>query len=275
MSNCRVVFVPDRFSDHRSWAGIDDRLGTGAEVIHLDQQCALPWDTGDAAIVSIARSVLPRDGCDVVAAAGHGGPFAVALASAGLARGVVLFAPEIPFDRVPDDVELGLDSPDADFLAPYQALADAMDDADPDRWRALLTDVVRQTAPPGSAAAEVELAAAIAGDHAAEMRAEMLAFAAACAAERPQPAAAELARLEARGQWLDRLAALSVPVLTVVPAQTRFVAETISRYAQRHDIVLTDNRDPLAPGGSRAAASAAIQRTLDRVSDSAGASSSK
>jgi hypothetical protein len=77
--------------------------------------------------------------------------------------------------------------------------------------------------------------------------------------------------LQARGQWLEWLAALTVPVLTVVPARIRFVAETIGKFARLHDIVLTDNHDPLAPGGNRAEASAAIQRMLDRVSRPASA----
>jgi hypothetical protein len=201
-----------------------------------------------------------------VAAAGLASPFAVALAGAGIARSLVLFRPDMPFDRIPDDVDLTLDLPDPDFLAPYEALVSAMDDADPDRWRALLTEIVRRAAPAGAASAEVTLAATIAGDHAAEMRAEMMAFAAAGAADRAPPGDVELARLGARGQWLDGLAALTVPVLTVVPAQIRFIADTIGRFARLHDIVLTDNGDPLAPGGSRAQASAAIQRMLDRVS---------
>jgi hypothetical protein len=275
MSKRRVLFIPDRFADHRMWASISDRLPDAVDVVHLDQLCQLPWAAGDAAIVGIARTVLPADGCDVAAAAGQASPLAVALAGAGLARSLVLFGPEIPFDRVPEDVDLTLDLPDADILAPYELLVGAMDDADPQQWRALLTDVVRQTAPAGATAAEVELAAAIARDHAAELRAELLAFAAASAAERPLPAELEVARLEARGQWLDRLATLSVPVVTVVPARIRFVADTVGRFGQRHDIVLTDNRDPLAPGGSRHEARAAIERLLDRVSGQDGANAAK
>jgi hypothetical protein len=269
----RVVFIPDGFADHRMWTDISDRIGDGIEVVHLDQHGELPWTAGEAAIVSLARSVLPADGCDVVAAAGQAGPLAVALAAAGIARSLVLFGPEIPFDRIPDDVDLAVDPPDADFLAPYEPLVSAMGDADPHQWRALLMDVVRQTAPPGATPAEVDLAATIAGDHAAEMRAEMQAFAATSAAERPQPDDVEMARLRARGRWLDRLGALSIPVVTVVPARARFVAETMSRFTQRHDIVLTDGSDPLAPGGSRAEARAAILGILGRVSRPADARS--
>jgi len=189
-----------------------------------------------------------------------------AVAGAGLARSVVVFEPEVPFDRVPEDVDLNLDQPEPDFLAPYERLVTAMDHASPPEWRKLLTDIIRETAPPGATAAEVDLTTAITADHAADIRAELLAFAAASAADRPPPDDAELAQLEARGQWLDRLAALTVPVLTVVSARTRFVADTIGRYAPQHDAVLTDNRDPLAPGGSRADAAAAIERLLTRAS---------
>jgi hypothetical protein len=233
--------------------------------LHLDQLIQMPWTAGDASVVAAARVVLPADGCDVAAAAGQACPFAVALARAGLARSLVLFAPEIPFDRIPDNVDVALDLPDADFLAPFQSLVTALSAADPDHWRTLLVEVVRQTAPPTTAPAELDLAIAIASDHAEEMRAEMQAFAAIDAVERDLPDDVQLARLQARGQWLDRLAALRVPVLVVVPARARFLAETVTRIASDADAVLTDGADTFAPGGSRAAAVAAIERMLDRV----------
>jgi hypothetical protein len=261
----RVVLIPDRFSDHRAWAGIADRLEERAEVIHLDQLIQMPWATGDASVVSAARVGLTADGCDVAAAAGQACPFAVALAGAGLARSLVLFAPEIPFDRIPDDVDLTLDLPDANFLEPYQPLADALTDADADQWRALVAEVVRQTAPATTALADVDLAIAIASEHAEEMRAEMQAFAAASAADRDLGDDVQLAQLRARGQWLDRLGALRVPVVVVVPYRTRFLAETVTRIAIDGDAVLTDGADTFAPGGSKAAAVAAIERMVDRV----------
>ena len=261
----RVVLIPDRFSDHRMWADLPDRLGGRAEVIHLDEYIQLPWAAGETAIVAAARVVLSSDGCDVAAAAGQACPFAVALARAGLARSLVLYSPEVPFDRIPDDVDLTLDQPGADFLAPYQPLIDALTDGDPDRFRALLANVLRQTAPATTEPAELDLAIAIASDHAEEMRAELQAFAAVDAVERDLPDDVQLARLRARGQWLDDLAALRVPVLVVAPGRVRFLAETITRLASDAGALLTDGADAFAPGGSRAAAVAAVERMLDRV----------
>lgn len=177
----------------------------------------------------------------------------------------MLFAPEIPFDRIPDDVDLTLDLPDRDLLAPYLPLTDALTDADPDHWRALLTDVIRQTAPVTAVPAELDLAIAIASDHAEEMRAEMQTFAAASAADRDPPEDVQRAQLRARGQWLDHLAALRVPILVVAPGRVRFLAETITRLATDASALLTDGADTFAPGGSRAAAVVAVERMLDRL----------
>jgi hypothetical protein len=261
-----VLFIADRFSDYRMWTGISDSLADDVGVIHLDERIQLPWDGGASAIVSAARTVLPADGVDVVVADGQAAPFAVALADAGLARSLVLFAPDIPFDRIPDDVDLDLEPPPDDVLAAYTPLADAMTSADDEQWRDLVVQVVRQTAPGDIPQAEVDLAVAIARDHAAEMRAQMLEFAAADARERELPDEVQLAHLRARGQWIDRLAALTVPVMTVVPARGKFRAETMSRIAQRHEIVLTEPFNAMAPGGNRAQAAAAIQRMLNNVS---------
>jgi hypothetical protein len=262
----RVALIPDRYSDHRMWADLPDRLAYRAEVIHLDEHIQLPWAAGEAAIVAAARVALSSDGCDVAAAAGQACPFAVALGRAGLARSLVLFAPEIPFDRIPDDVDLTLDLPDNDFLAPYQPLIDALTKADPGDWRALLTDVIRQTAPTTTAPGELDLAIAIARDHAEEMRAELQAFAADSAVDRDLPDDVQRAQLRARGQWLDYLAALRVPILVVAPGRSRFLAQTITRLASYASALLTDGADTFAPGGSRAAAVAAVESMLDRVS---------
>jgi hypothetical protein len=108
----RVVLIPDRYSDHRVWADLPGRLADRADVIHLDEHIQLPWAAGVTAIVAAARVVLSPAGCDVAAGAGQACPFAVALGRAGLARSLVLFAPEVPFDRIPDDVDLTLDPPE-------------------------------------------------------------------------------------------------------------------------------------------------------------------
>ena len=83
----QVLLIPDRLSDYRMWAGMPDRLGHRAEVSHLDRLIQLPWH-GGSAVVELARVQRPG-GWDVVVAAGKASSFAVALAAAGLARGLV------------------------------------------------------------------------------------------------------------------------------------------------------------------------------------------
>jgi hypothetical protein len=175
----RVLLIPARFTDWRMWAGIPDRLARRAAVTHLDQLISLPWAAAPDAIVGLARSQEPGE-WDVVVAAGQACPFAVALAAAGLGRGLVLIQPEIPFDRIPEDVDPGLAMPDSAALAPYEVLVGAMHAATPQEWRSLLTQTIRQTVPPDLPHDELHLMVQLAGDHAAEVRAELLDF------ERPE-----------------------------------------------------------------------------------------
>jgi hypothetical protein len=265
----RVLLVPDRFSDYRMWGGIPDRLAGRAEVSHLDRLIQLPWSGGSGAVVRLARGQRPG-GWDVVVAAGRASPFAVALAEAGLTRGLVLAEPEIPFNRIPDEVEFTLKLPDDDVLAPYEPLVSAMHDASPEQWRDMMIECLRQTSRPDLAPAELDLAIQMATDHAADVRAELLAFAAADAAERDLPDEVQLAQLHARGRWLDQLAKLTVPVMTVVPAPMRHYAQTVSRYAAEAEIVIIGST--IQPGGAqdgvRDEAAAAIVRMLDRVGGS-------
>ena len=262
----RVVLIPDQFSDYRMWGGIPDRLARRAEVSQLDRLIQLPWGGPSGAVVDLARGQQPG-GWDVVVAAGRASPFAVALAAAGLARGLMLVEPEIPFNRIPDDVEFAPKMPDPGMLAPFEPLVSAMHDASPEQWREMMIDVVRQTSRPDLPPAELELAVQIATDHAAGVRAELLAFAAADAAERDLPDDVQLAQLHARGRWLDQLATLAIPVITVVPAPMRPYAQTVSRYAAEAEIVITGST--IQPGGARDGArdqaAAAIERMLDRV----------
>ncbi|HEY7324282.1 MAG TPA: hypothetical protein VH520_05600 [Streptosporangiaceae bacterium] len=262
----RVLLIPARFTDWRMWAGIPDRLSRRAAVSHLDQLISLPWTGAPDAVAGLARGQAPG-GWDVVVAAGQACPFAVALGAAGLARGIVLAEPEIPFDRIPEDVDVVIEPPDPDVLAPYEHLVAALHDADPEQWRALVRQAVRQTSPSAVPPAELDLAVQLAGDHAADFRAELLAFEAASAAERSLPDPGQLARLHARGHWLDQLAALTIPVVTVVPAVRRYVAETIGKLAVYPEAALTDGTI-LAGGaqpGARDQAAAAIERLLEVV----------
>ena len=262
----RVLLIPDRFSDYRMWGGIPDRLARRAEVSHLDRLIQLPRGGGSGAVVEQARGQRPG-GWDVVVAAGLATPVAVALAAAGLARGLVLAEPEIPFDRIPDDVEFALTMPADDVLAHYEPLISVLYDASPEQWRERMINVLRQTTRPDLPPAELELAVQIATDHAADVRAELLAFAAADAAERELSDDVQLAQLHARGRWLDQLAGLTVPVMTVIPAPMRPYGLTVSRYAAEAEIVITDGT--IQAGGAQPAArdqaAAAIERMLDRL----------
>jgi hypothetical protein len=262
----RVLLIPDQFSDYRMWGGIPDRLAGRAEVSHLDRLIQLPWGGPSGAVVDLARAGQPG-GWDLAVAAGRACPFAVALAAAGLVRGCVLAEPEIPFNRIPDDIEFALTMPDASMLTPYEPLISAMHDASPQQWREMMIDVLRQTSRPDLPPAELELAIQIAADYAADVRAELLAFAAADAAERGLPDDVQLAQLHSRGTWLDQLAGLTVPVMTVVPAPMRSYGLTVSRYAAEAEIVITEST--IQAGGARPAArdqaAAAIEHMLDRV----------
>jgi hypothetical protein len=179
----------------------------------------------------------------------------------------VLAEPEIPFDRIPDDVDFAPKMPDPSMLAPFEPLVSVMHEASPEQWQEMMIDVVRQTSRPDLPPAELELAVQIATDHAADVRAELLAFAAADSADRDLPDDVQLGQLHARGRWLDQLARLAVPVMTVVPAPMRAYAQTVSRYAAEAEIVITFST--IQPGGARDGArdqvAAAIERMLDRV----------
>lgn len=261
----RVLFIPQRFSDYRMWGDIPARLAGRAKAIHLDQHLQLAWADSRTVVASV-RGLLAPGGCDVAVAAGDTCPFAVELADAGLAGSLVLLDPEIPFDRIPDDVEVSFGAVPDDILAPYEPIVSALHDADPDEWRDLIVGLVRQTMAAGADPAELERAVSIAADHAAEVRAELQAFAAADAAERDLPDEVQLARFRTRGRWLDQLASLTLPVVTVVPAAARSRATTLSRLAPpQHEVVLTQARYVLLPGGRDGQAAAAIERMLDRA----------
>jgi len=262
----RVLMIPDRFTDWRMWAGISDRLARGAAVSHLDQMISLPWTAAPDAVVGLARSLAPG-GWDVVVAAVQACPFGVALAAARLGLGLVLVQPEIPFDRIPEDVDLGPATPDLDAQAPFEVLIGAMHAATPDVWRELLTQTIRQTAPRGVPRDELDLAVQLAGDHAAEVRADLLDCERAELAERYLPGDAQGLWRRERGRWLDQLATLTLPVLAVVPGPERFIGETIGRIARNLETLVLTERGIVPPSAAAARdqAAAAIERLLDRV----------
>jgi hypothetical protein len=264
-----VLFIPDQLTDHRMWAGIPHRLARRAAVSHLDLLVSLPWSADAAAVVPLARGQAPA-GWDVVVAAGRGAPFAVALAAAALARGLVLVEPPIPLDRVPEDVELPLSTPGTDALLPFEVLVSELHDATPDEWRELLMQTIRQTTPADVPPGELDLVLRMAADHAAEMRAELIAFEAAEAAGRNLADDVQWKRQRDRGQWLDQLASLTVPVLTIVPSPRRFAGQTIGRLGEDTQTVITQRGIvPPSTAVARDQAATAMERLLDRIDSSA------
>jgi hypothetical protein len=260
-----ILFIPDQLTDYRMWAGIPRRLAYRALVSHLDQLIRLPWSAEAAAVVPLARSQAPR-GWDVVVAAGRGSPFAVALAAADLARGLVLVEPPVPVNRIPGDLDLPLTTPGRDALLPYEALVSELHDAIPDEWRELLVQTIRQTTPPDVPSDELDLVLRMAADHAAEARAELIAFEAAEAAGWSVADDVQWTRQRDRGQWLDQLARLTVPVLTIVPAAQRFVGQTIGRLGEDTQTVVTASGIvPPSTAVARDQAATAMERLLDRL----------
>jgi hypothetical protein len=259
----QVLFIPDHLTDYRMWAGLPDRLAQRAAVSHLDQLISLPWSADPADAVPLARSQAPA-GWDVVVAAGRSARFAVALAAAGLARSLVLVEPPVPLDRVPEDLDLPLSTPDRDDLLPYETLISELHDARPDEWRDLLVQTIRQTTPPDVPQDELDLVVRMAADHAAEARAELIAFEAAEAAGRYSADEVQWKRQRDRGEWLDQLATLTLPVLTIVPVPARYAGRTISRLTEDAQTVVTQRGIvPPSSAVARDQAARAMERLLD------------
>jgi hypothetical protein len=115
---------------------------------------------------------------------------------------------------------------------------------------------------------ELDLMVQIADDHAAEVRAELLDFERAEMAERYLPEEAPCLWRRERGQWLDQLATLTLPVLPVVSRAERFIGETIRRIARNLETLVVTERGVVPPStaASRDQVAAAIERLLGRVS---------
>jgi voltage-gated potassium channel Kch len=107
----------------------------------------------------------------------------------------------------------------------------------------------------------------IAGDHAAEVRAELLDFERAEAAERYLPDDAQWLWRRERGRWLDQLGTLTLPVLAIVPGSERFVGETIGRIAKNLETLVVTEQGIVPPStaAARDQVAAAIERLLDRI----------
>ena len=259
----RILFIPDRFSDHRMWSDIPDRLEGRAEAIHFEQHRHIPWTAGPTKeFAETARALAPEGGFDIAVGAGQASRFAFALAEAGLASGLVLFSPWL--DCVPDDVHVDVSGlGDLEHvLDPYLPVVAALDDPDPARRREIFLQVLSDTAGPDAEPAELELANAMFTDHAAEFFAELQDTAAAAADGRVQPDPPWLLR-----PWLDRLADLPAPVTAVCGDRRGAIGEAIARRARHAEIVNVPGGGALlAPAESRARAAGALLHMLDRIS---------
>jgi hypothetical protein len=139
-------------------------------------------------------------------------------------------------------------------------IAEALGEPDPERRREILLQVVRDTVGPGLDPAELDLALAMAGDHAEEFFADLRAAAAAAAGE-PQPDPPWLEH-----PWIDRLADLNVPVMAVVAPRAGGLRQAIAARAQDAEIVVSAASPGLAPVAERIRTAQLLERMLDRVS---------
>jgi hypothetical protein len=262
----RILLIPDRFTDYRVWADIPTRIGSRAEVIHFDQHREIPWAaaaTGE--FVDTARGLAGGGPFHVVAAAGQADRFALALAEAGLARGLVLFHPPIPAD-IPAGLGPDWSDPEvrqlideaAESMAP---LSEVIDDPDPapkrDAFLAAIRDQGRDLEP-----AVLELAMSMHGDHADEMFAWLQASSAAGEEEegdaQEQPAGGQA--------WPDYLASVTVPVILAMPPRGMALGEAGAGRARDAEVVALRPGGGLVPAEDRARAAEIILRMLDRVS---------
>jgi hypothetical protein len=263
MNALTILFIPDRFMDYRLWSDIPDRLRGRAQVIHYDQHEQIPWTADNGEFVDAARRLAVDDSFQVVAAAGHAARFAFALAEAGLAKGLVLFQPEV--DRHLDDVRadtsgLDLDQIVEDATSAFQPAVGAISDPDPGRRRDVLLTLIRDYAGRDLEPAELELAVGMYSDHADELFTELQAFAADEADGRAEPDRPWMQR-----PWIDRLGELTVPVTVVVPPRGRPIGDAIARRARHAEIVVAAGSAGLAPADDRARAAEALLRMLDRT----------
>ena len=252
-----ILFIPDRFEDYRRWSDIPDRIQGRAELIHFDQHGHIAWTSGATAeFVDAARCLAPDGGFDIVVGAGQAARFAFAVAEAGLAKGLVFFQPSL--DRIPDDFHVDWSAVD-EGIELTLPIVEAVDEPDPARRRDILLQVLRDIAESDTEAAELELANAMFADHADEYFADLQEVKAAAADEQMQPDPPWVLR-----PWIDRIAALSVPVMTVGHVS---IGEAIARRAQDAEVIDVGGGGAfMAPAESRARAAEALLRMLDRVS---------
>lgn len=259
MTTPTVLFIPDRFMDHRMWVDIPDRLHGHAEAIHFDQHADIPWTASNDEFLDAARHLAGDGGFDVVSAAGHAARFAFALADAGIAKGLVFFGPSI--DTIPDDAQLDIDIDPAqigEMLTAIEPIVSAVaSQPDAGAQRDVLLKVLRATAEPGADPADIDLAGTMLGDHSEDFFAVLRSVAAAAAGE-PEPDPDWI-----KHPWINRLPGLSVPVTAV---GSGFSVAAIAKRARDAEIIEAAGGGLLlAPEAGRVQATEAILRMLGRL----------
>lgn len=268
MGAASIVFLPDRFMDHRLWSDIPDNLGDQVRVVHYDQH-ELPWRAPDGGFVEAVRRLTGGRGFQIAAAAGDAARFAVTLAEAGLVKGIVFFQPVL--DSIPADVHIVFPGADLEnVLDPYQPLIGAVDDSDPGRRRAVVMSVIGEAMGAVLNAESLQVAMSMYGEHFDEFLGMLRAVA--------PPDAAELETVEAASAgpsagltprwgrpWMDRLEGLPVPVAAMVAAEARIVGEAIVRRTGRGEVIVVEGIAGLATRRDRQRGAEAIRRMLDQV----------
>jgi hypothetical protein len=252
-----VLFIPDRFMDYRMWGEVPDLIRDRASVVHLDQCMHIPWPAPDEGFLDAVRGLAPREGFDVVAAAGQAARFGFAIASAGLSAGLMFFYPTP--DRHLDEVTAAAPDPDpAEYVDPFLPLVNALEEEDAALRRDILIQVVRDTAGPGADPVELDRVLAMTRDHAEEIFASL-----AAAAEPADPHGEQGGPPWLRQPWLDQLPDLGVPVMAVIAPQVSTLGDVIARRAADAEIVIAEPR--LTPVPNPATSVAALLRMLSRV----------
>lgn len=260
MTKPRILFIPEQHTDYRMWSDIPDRIRERAEPVHFDQHEQIPWATGNGDVMAAARRLAGDGSFDAVTTSDHSARFGFAIAEAGLAKGLVLFRPEL--DSIPDDLSADLSNLE-EMLEPFLPLYDVVRDpgADVARFREVFGQVIRDTAVPGLPLDQLELALAMYSDHADEQFEYLRKLAAATDSRVRQPDPPWI-----QHPWIDRLQDLAVPVTAAVTARSLEWGNVIARRARDAEIVVISHGwTGLAPVADRIQAAEILLQMLDRV----------
>lgn len=215
------------------------------EVVHLDQHEQIPWNSANGELLPAVRRLSGGRPFDIVTAAGEAARFAFAVAESGLARSVVFHIPSA--DRVLDETSgADLATATAPYLSLGPALLEAVQNEDVGQLRDVLAQPVREANGPEADAKGLPLLVEMYTDHAGEFLGNIQAMLAEAAADPPPPAPPWLEQ-----PWIDRVATLDVPIVTVVAPGRALIGEVIARRSPQAEVVevsprlaLTDMPDP-------------------------------